>query len=359
MSVVGVLFLPYSARGHVSPMLTVAAELVDRGLPVRVIAGSGYRRAIGEAGAQAVIPAVDHEVRVPAGHRWGEFVDRGRLWRQRGIAGAAVCRSLEDELLHDRPDVCVVDPHIRWGAGAVARHGIPVVPLWTTHARTARPRGPMLVNSLPELQPRRARFGPDVHFVGPLSEGAHSCPAGITPARRQRRTLVVAVGTVFARSVDFFRNIVEVFTDSEWTVILATGWLPVEQLGSVPPNVYAHQWIPQSSVLRGADVFLTHGGMNSVHEAILAGVPMILAPRSREQRRTAANLYRLGVAEPLGSWKSLESCAARLAAGSETAERIGQLRARASSADGVVRAADVLTGMVAAARRSWIGRPCP
>jgi UDP:flavonoid glycosyltransferase YjiC (YdhE family) len=347
MSVVGVLFLPYSAWGHVSPMLVVAAELVGRGVPVRVVAGSAYRRAIEAVGAEAVVPAVGHAVRVPAGYRPSELAERGRLWQDRRIAGVATRRVLDGELTRDRPDVCVVDPHIRWAGRIVARHGVPVVPLWTTHARTMCHPGPVLVNALPELQPRRSRFGSDVHFVGPLSAGVPDCESGLFPGHVPRRTVVVvAVGTVFARRAEFFRKVIGSFADSGWTVILATAWLPVEQLGRLPRNVHAYRWIPQSAALRRAGVFLTHGGMNSVHEAILAGVPMILAPRTGEQRQTARGLYRLGVAEPMSEWGSLAVQAARLATSPQISSRIQQFSRRAIRAGGVARAVDVLADIV-------------
>jgi MGT family glycosyltransferase len=41
--------------------------------------------------------------------------------------------------------------------------------------------------------------------------------------------------------------------------------------------------VPQLQVLQRADVFITHGGMNSVHEGLYYGVPLILIPHQFEQ----------------------------------------------------------------------------
>ncbi|WP_280385606.1 glycosyltransferase [Nocardia wallacei] len=339
----GVLFVPYSAWGHVLPTLAVVAELTGRGVPVRVVAGEEFRSAIESTGAQAVVPAVGHEVRVPAGGSPTELCDRAALWWRRRAAWQATRQVLERELRRERPALCVVDPHVPWAERLVARHDVEVVPLWTSHARSARDSGLVLANTLPELQPGGPRFGRSVHLVGPLVGPApRTVAAESEPLHSDGPTIVVALGTVFARAARFFRSIVEAFAHTRWTVIVATSWLPVCELGALPPNVYAQQWIPQQEALRTAQVFLTHAGINSVHDAILAGVPMILAPRIREQRLTAARLGRLGIAMPLGDRRELVENAARLASDPLVHRRLREMRTRAESSRGDVRAADLL-----------------
>lgn len=44
------------------------------------------------------------------------------------------------------------------------------------------------------------------------------------------------------------------------------------------PNVKIFNWVPQRAVLSNCDLFITHGGINSVHDAIQATVPMIVYP---------------------------------------------------------------------------------
>ena len=110
---------------------------------------------------------------------------------------------------------------------------------------------------------------------------------------------------MFARHRDFFLRIVAEFARSPWCVVLATGHLPVAALGVLPDNIVAYQWIPQLRVLRHADVFLTHGGMNSVQEATVSGVPMLLAPRVREQRLTARRVVSLSLGARMSRTKSL------------------------------------------------------
>ena len=43
-------------------------------------------------------------------------------------------------------------------------------------------------------------------------------------------------------------------------------------------HVYIFDFVPQLAVLKQADLFITHGGLNSIKEAVYAEVPMLLYP---------------------------------------------------------------------------------
>eukprot|EP00439_Symbiodinium_sp_Y106_P041453 s1308_g5.t1 len=47
-------------------------------------------------------------------------------------------------------------------------------------------------------------------------------------------------------------------------------------LGELPSNFVAEEYIDQVQALRHADVFVTHGGCNSIKEAAVLGVPMVV-----------------------------------------------------------------------------------
>jgi len=128
--------------------------------------------------------------------------------------------------------------------------------------------------------------------------------------------------------------------------VLATAHLPVARLGLLPGNVIARQWFRQRQLVHRADVFVTHAGMSSVHEAILAGTPMLLTPRSREQRRTATRLCALGVATMMDRPESLRAQADRLASDPALHARLAAVRARATAAGGPGPAADLLWAAV-------------
>ena len=54
-------------------------------------------------------------------------------------------------------------------------------------------------------------------------------------------------------------------------------------LGVIPNNFIVRPHVPQLEVLRRADLFITHGGMNSVSEGCWYGVQMIVLPQVGDQ----------------------------------------------------------------------------
>ncbi|VDM49057.1 unnamed protein product [Toxocara canis] len=70
------------------------------------------------------------------------------------------------------------------------------------------------------------------------------------------------------------------------------------------PNIKAVSWMPQYDLLRDGrlNAFITHGGLNSINEAIVAGVPMIVIPLFADQNLNAATAVKRGLAYPLDKW---------------------------------------------------------
>ena len=64
-------------------------------------------------------------------------------------------------------------------------------------------------------------------------------------------------------------------------------------------NVSVHSRVDQQEVLKEADVFVTHHGMNSTHEAIFYRVPMISYPFFWDQPELAEICQNYGLAVPL------------------------------------------------------------
>jgi UDP:flavonoid glycosyltransferase YjiC (YdhE family) len=67
----------------------------------------------------------------------------------------------------------------------------------------------------------------------------------------------------------------------------------------IRPNVRVVRYTDQWSALRDADVFVTHHGLNSTHEAILHRVPMLSHPFFWDQPMLAEKCQQFGVAIPL------------------------------------------------------------
>jgi len=52
--------------------------------------------------------------------------------------------------------------------------------------------------------------------------------------------------------------------------------------------------VPQTAVLARASAFVTHGGINSVSEALLEGVPLVMIPQCNDQFAVADRVQELG-----------------------------------------------------------------
>ncbi len=63
-------------------------------------------------------------------------------------------------------------------------------------------------------------------------------------------------------------------------------------------NVIFYSKLPQVAVLRETDIFITHGGLGSIKEALLIGVPMIVIPRYFDQPFNAVRVehHKVGMA---------------------------------------------------------------
>jgi UDP:flavonoid glycosyltransferase YjiC (YdhE family) len=331
------LFVPFSVSGHVHPMVAVAGESARRGARVRVLVEERFREAVRAVGAEAVPLPDGPEVFVPE-RPWGRLSARYLAGRLRRLAANRRAAAVLEAVLRgpDRPDVLVVDPMPAWVDRVARRHRLPVVTFSTTFhlsapalaemsrlplhrlrpiaRRSDRPGRLVLVNAVAELQPARHSLSPTTHLVGPLirTRGLRKTPSQElirtrgprkTPSQEligtrgprpttpsQERILYVSPGTVFARGPGFFGAIIRAFTGTGWQVYLATGHLDPAALPPLPSNVVARRSWDQQRILARSAVFITHAGMNSVLEALSAGVPMIFFPRSAEQRLIARRL---------------------------------------------------------------------
>jgi MGT family glycosyltransferase len=127
-------------------------------------------------------------------------------------------------------------------------------------------------------------FGDAFKFVGPLIQPRSDAPL-----------VYVSLGTIFNDRADFFRTCLQAFANSPYRVVMAIGSrIRRADLGEIPANVRALEYVPQLDLLPRARLFITHGGMNSVSEAAWFGAPMLLVPQVGDQVFIAYQVARLG-----------------------------------------------------------------
>ncbi|MBL1099939.1 hypothetical protein JK363_25365 [Streptomyces sp. 205] len=107
-----------------------------------------------------------------------------------------------------------------------------------------------------------------------------------------------------------------------------------------------HRWVPQLSVLRQADVFITHAGEGGSQEGLACGVPMVAVPQAVDQFGNADMLQGLGVARHLpkeeATPEALREAVLALADDPGVADRCADVRKRMAGEGGARRAADLI-----------------
>ncbi|WP_129843451.1 macrolide family glycosyltransferase [Streptomyces sp. RFCAC02] len=228
----------------------------------------------------------------------------------------------------------------RWLAGCGAT---------TTDMDAFSGRPPRVLALIPRaMQPHADETdGDTVTFVGPCpgdrsADGTWERPDGA------ERVLLVSLGSAYTRRPEFYRECLAAFGDLPgWHMVLQIGkYTDPAGLGRIPGNVEVRSWVPQPAVLERADAFITHAGMGSSAEGLLAGVPMIAVPQAVDQFTNADRLVELGVARRIdtadATADALRTALHELVTDPEVARRSARLRADALAEGGTRRAADLI-----------------
>ena len=112
--------------------------------------------------------------------------------------------------------------------------------------------------------------------------------------------IYISLGTVFNEKADFYRMCYKAFADIGRTVVLSVGKRTnIDALGTMPRNFIVQEFVPQLELLQRTALFVTHGGMNSVSEALYYGVPLVVIPQSADQNLVGQRIEQLGAGKAL------------------------------------------------------------
>jgi zeaxanthin glucosyltransferase len=177
-----------------------------------------------------------------------------------------------------------------------------------------------------ELPGRSWEREPEVFYVEPnidlerRTEGAFPWEA-LDPSRR---LLYASLGSQSywmgrEKATAFLGAVAAAFAERPgWQVVLSTGGLLGEGEIPVSPGTVVTAWAPQLDLLDRTAVAVTHGGLGTVKECIVRGVPMVVFPVINDQPDNARRIvhHGLGASGDLGSFS-----AASIAALVEQADR--------------------------------------
>jgi MGT family glycosyltransferase len=109
--------------------------------------------------------------------------------------------------------------------------------------------------------------------------------------------VLASLGTVFNTTPGVLEAIIDGLGQERMNLVVAIG--PDQdpaRFGTVPPNVRLEPYVPQAGLLPHCDLFITHGGFNSVKESLISGVPMVVIPITADQPYCAERCVSLGAA---------------------------------------------------------------
>jgi len=132
---------------------------------------------------------------------------------------------------------------------------------------------------------------PNWHFVGPLMD-----PGPRVAPPRDRPLVYVCFGTQFNARAALFESVIRGLANEPVDVLVSTGrgMVSAVDIDPLPANVTLREFVDAREVLARASVHVTHGGCNSVHETLLAGVPMVFLPQAFDQFPLAHSVELLG-----------------------------------------------------------------
>ena len=359
-----ILFVTLAGHGHVTPTLAVVEELTRRGAEVDYATGAEHAGAVTGAGARWVeLPALPEFRPVTASpiDEWFPhyftamaatypvLLDRCRAVRPDLICYDAtnwparlVARALGIQAVRTLPHIASNEHHKvmdvdldRYLTGHAARfaaeHGVELDPWSTVEA----PEACSVVFVPREFQPFGETFDESFHFVGPVLGRRQD--EEWSPRRTDVPLLYVSLGSVLS-DAGFYRACLDQFADGAWQVAMTAR--DVEGTN----DVEVRPWFPQPAVLRHAKAFISHGGMNSVMEALQRGVPLVVVPQTPEQAENADRVVELGLGERVGDHADLRAAVDRVASSGTIRRGLDRMRAAIESSGGAVRAAEVILG---------------
>ena len=197
-----------------------------------------------------------------------------------------------------------------------------------------------------------------LHYLGPFRD--HSRPAVPFPFERLNgKPLVYAsFGTLQNRSIQIFQVIAKASAELDVQLVISTGGRPIDSGVHFDGHPIVVTYAPQLELLERASACITHGGLNTVMESLLCGVPMVAVPVTNDQPAVAARVQWAGAGEviPLRKFNAarVRSALESVLTAPHYLDHVQQLRASIGRAGGVERAADIVEALLSVSRPTGV-----
>ncbi|MFF4404969.1 glycosyltransferase [Streptomyces sp. NPDC001262] len=339
------LFTTQPASGHLRPLVPVAQAARERGHDVAVLAPDCMRAELDSYGLRHVTGGYDWRMEawrlLPRNYGELTFDEAAEACMATGapltqsFAGhiaRATARDILDLAATWRPDLIVRELDEMGGYLAAEALEIPHVSIASFGGLdqvTGAALGPILDEGRRELglapdplgtrlyHYLHASFLPEAYgeaelilpntrtYRHPNAEQRYGrLPEWLADLDHDRPFVFAGFGTVvyaLPGSEEFVAEVIDALGELDANAVLAVGSRGDElAYGPVPENVRLVRFIEQSLMLEGADLFITHGGLNSIKEALRPGIPMVALPVLEDHRHNAEQLARIGLSKTVG-----------------------------------------------------------
>ncbi|WP_144508602.1 macrolide family glycosyltransferase [Bacillus mycoides] len=336
-----VLFINAGSEGHINPTIKVVEELISRGEDVVYFSIEAFRERIEKTGA--TVRTIDDQKFIKA------FLSGGRNYLPERINGLlhtadiiipSVLEQIEGEhfdyIIHDSMFGCghliaqilklpsinsstsfaqdeksftrmlehlskniseesiekIKNDFQNLTIGIKEKYGVEIK---SPYEVFCNPAPLTIVYTTREFQPFGESFDESYKFVGPsISTQLRKENFDFT-AIEGKSPIYISLGTVFNEAITFYKLCFKAFENTDYTIVMSIGEkTKISDLGEIPKNFILKNYVPQTEVLTYTKLFITHGGMNSTHEGLYNGVPLIVIPQSADQPVIANQVENLG-----------------------------------------------------------------
>ncbi len=317
-----ILFINLPYYGHVVPTIGLVQELIKQGCEVTYLMPFGWEEKIAESGAkfhgyqnhrqlseqiknayataESIVQRFDMIVYEQFFFLGKHLADKYQKPVVRIFTAPVTNKKLMDQFISAKGPLSIFK--CKWITRAFTKDIAKDIPLKTDNwldEIVYNPPELNLVYTLRAYQPYEEEFSDEQYkFLGPSvyerRESSFDFVKGTKPV------IYISLGTILKGAISFFKMCIDIFGDENVDVILSVGQkFDMRKLKNIPANIHIYRSVPQIKVLKMADVFVTHGGMNSVSEALAYGVPMVVIPFVSDQPVNAQFVEKLGVGKRL------------------------------------------------------------
>lgn len=334
-----ILFFTIPEKGHINPMIGPAVWLQRMGHEVRFHAAHDISAQLHAAGLK---PLDDMAAAAPPpdANRGAVFAEKVkdtawlREWIQRLLVEEAPAQlpAFESAIERFQPDIIVTDPMIYTAAIVAYRAGVPWVALSnslnpvlhdgitsdlleTVHALSPSRQAlfeahgmAMKFSGCDMISPHLTIAFTTPEFIGYEVPGVEIVGPSLPPEKRgdeaelpfewlksDRKKIYMSFGSQIYHQPKLFHKVVEATTEMNVRLLISVNeLLGTEHLANLPDHVVTSYYAPQLKVLPAANVFITHGGANSIMEAMHFGVPVLISPVCNDQFHQAHFIRHAG-----------------------------------------------------------------